>query len=184
MSLYVANLDGRIVSALVRGKKTLFVQYIIYWMLLALPATYTNSMLYFLERKLAISFRTRLTTYLHNRYLSNMTFYKVANLDDRLKNADHLITQDVMKLCEKTAFIYSNITKPVLDSIIFNYQLIYNVGGEGVLSLNVLVHASAAIVRALTPPYGKLVAEEQKLEGEFRFIHSRLIENAEEGFLL
>ncbi|CAG8562276.1 9546_t:CDS:2, partial [Racocetra fulgida] len=34
--------------------------------------------------------------------------------------------------------------------------------------------------QALTPPFGKMVAEEQKLEGEFRFTHSRLIENAEE----
>jgi ATP-binding cassette subfamily D (ALD) long-chain fatty acid import protein len=35
-------------------------------------------------------------------------------------------------------------------------------------------------IRAITPPFGKLVAEEQKLEGEFRFTHARLIENAEE----
>lgn len=36
------------------------------------------------------------------------------------------------------------------------------------------------ILRALTPPFGRYVAEEARLEGEFRFIHSRLIENAEE----
>jgi ATP-binding cassette subfamily D (ALD) long-chain fatty acid import protein len=35
-------------------------------------------------------------------------------------------------------------------------------------------------MRAITPPFGKLVAEEQRLEGEFRFAHSRVIESAEE----
>jgi hypothetical protein len=36
-------------------------------------------------------------------------------------------------------------------------------------------------VRLLTPPFGRYAAEELKLEGDFRFTHSRLIENAEEG---
>lgn len=31
-----------------------------------------------------------------------------------------------------------------------------------------------------TPPFGRYAAEEQRLEGEFRFAHSRLLENAEE----
>jgi ATP-binding cassette subfamily D (ALD) long-chain fatty acid import protein len=134
-------------------------------MLVAIPATYTNSMLTFLQGKLAISFRTRLTSELHKRYLKNMTFYKVANLDDRIKNADQLITQDVTKFCEKVAELYSNLTKPVLDMIIFNWQLVNNVGGESVIAMNVLVQVSAAVIRALTPPFGKMVAEEQKLEG-------------------
>lgn len=43
-----------------------------------------------------------------------------------------------------------------------------------------MVHLSALLLRKLTPPFGKLVAEEQRLEGEFRFTHSRFIENAEE----
>ena len=36
-------------------------------------------------------------------------------------------------------------------------------------------------VRFLTPAFGRYAAEEQRLEGEFRFAHSRLIENAEES---
>ncbi|KAL2912361.1 ATP-binding cassette long-chain fatty acid transporter pxa2 [Polyrhizophydium stewartii] len=180
LSLYIAELDGRIVSALVRGQGRQFLLHIVYWMLVAVPATYTNSMLTFLQKKLAIGFRTRLVNYMHERYLSNMTFYKVANLDDRIKNADQLITQDVSKFCESVSELYSNLTKPMLDMALNNWQLIRNVGGEGVFSLNVIVHVSAALLRALTPQFGTMVAEEQRLEGEFRFIHSRVIENAEE----
>ncbi|KAJ3287241.1 hypothetical protein HK104_008710 [Borealophlyctis nickersoniae] len=180
LSLYVAELDGRIVSALVRGQGRQFLLHIVYWMAVALPATYTNSMLTFLQNKLSIAFRTRLTNYLHDRYLKDMTFYKVGNLDDRIKNADQLITQDVSKFCHAVAELYSNLSKPMLDTIIYNVQLARNVGGEGIFGLNVIVHVSAWVLRVLTPPFGKMVAEEQRLEGEFRFTHSRLIENAEE----
>lgn len=35
-------------------------------------------------------------------------------------------------------------------------------------------------VKFATPPFGRYAAEEARLEGEFRFSHSRLLENAEE----
>lgn len=43
-----------------------------------------------------------------------------------------------------------------------------------------LVQLSANLMRALTPPFGKYVADEAKLEGEFRFQHTRLIDHSEE----
>lgn len=180
LSVYVATLDGRIVSALVRGKAKQFLVGIVWWMAVAIPATYTNSALTFLQSKLSIAFRTRLTDHLHKAYLRNMTFYKINNLDDRIKNPDQCITEDVAKFCTALAELYANLAKPLLDIIIYNYQLTQSVGGEGLALLTALVQSSAWVLRALTPPFGKMVAEEQKLEGEFRFVHSRLIENAEE----
>jgi len=44
ISLYVAELDGKLVSALVRGKGKDFLWGIVWWMLVAIPATFTNSM--------------------------------------------------------------------------------------------------------------------------------------------
>ncbi|KAJ3129591.1 hypothetical protein HK101_005208 [Irineochytrium annulatum] len=180
LSIFVAQLDGAIVSALVGGQGKLFLIRIGYWMAVAVPATYTNSMLTFLQNKLAIAFRTRLTDHLHEQYLNNMTFYKVGNLDDRVKNADQLITQDVARFCHAASELYSNLTKPILDVIINNAQLAASVGGESLVVANVIVQLSSAVLRAFTPPFGKMVAEEQRLEGEFRFTHSRLVENAEE----
>lgn len=46
--------------------------------------------------------------------------------------------------------------------------------------MSLLVHLSAYVMRILTPPFGKYVADEAKLEGEFRFYHSRLIDHSEE----
>lgn len=180
LSVWVAELDGAIVSAMVRGSGKEFVWGIFKWMGIAVPATYTNSMLTFLQNKLAIAFRTRLTDHLQNLYLKNMVFYKIANLDDRIRNADQLIAQDVTKFCNSLAELYSNLAKPLLDTVIYNLQLAHNVGGEGLFGVSIIVHASAYALRKFTPPFGKLVAEEGRLEGELRFAHTRLVENAEE----
>ncbi len=42
---------------------------------------------------------------------SGFTFYKMANLDNRIANADQLLTQDVEKFCDTMGELYSNILK-------------------------------------------------------------------------
>ena len=114
LSLYVAALDGQIVSALVRGEGRTFIKRILLWMCVAIPATYTNSFLSYLQAKLALSYRSRLTAHIQEQYLSDNTFYSLGNLDDRIKNPDQLITVDINKFSTSLAEMYSNLAKPVL----------------------------------------------------------------------
>jgi ATP-binding cassette subfamily D (ALD) long-chain fatty acid import protein len=58
---------------------------------------------------------------------------------------DRMITHDIQKFSSHLAAIYSNIAKPVLDVILYNYQLSQNVGAEGLLVMTVFVQASAAL---------------------------------------
>jgi ATP-binding cassette, subfamily D (ALD), peroxisomal long-chain fatty acid import protein len=44
LSLYVAELDGKVVSSLVKGKGRDFLFGLVWWMMVAVPATFTNSM--------------------------------------------------------------------------------------------------------------------------------------------
>ncbi|KAF8852936.1 ATP-binding cassette sub-family D protein-like protein member 1 [Acephala macrosclerotiorum] len=180
ISLKVAAMDGALVSSLVRGRGKDFLIGIVWWMLIAVPATFTNSMLSYHQCKLSLQYRTRLTNYIHEKYLSNMTFYSLSALDDRIKNADQLITVDVSKFANSLAELYGNLAKPTLDMLIYNYSLSKSVGGEGLFFMSLLVQLSANVMRALTPPFGKYVADEARLEGEFRFEHSRLIDYSEE----
>lgn len=46
-----------------------------------------------------------------------MTFYGISALDDRIKNADQLITVDVSKFSNSLAELYSNLAKPILDMV-------------------------------------------------------------------
>ncbi|GAA5846801.1 hypothetical protein JCM5353_005908 [Sporobolomyces roseus] len=184
LSLYVASLDGSIVSALVRAQPKQFLTRITLWMAVAIPATYTNSMLTYLQSKLAIAYRTRLTKQVHEAYLEDTTFYALGNLDDRIKNADQLIVVDINKFSTSLAEIYSNIAKPILDVILYNFQLSRNVGAEGLIALTVVVQASAALLKFATPPFGRYAATSAALEGSYRFAHTRLLEHAEEIALL
>ncbi|KIH94538.1 ATP-binding protein cassette, subfamily D (ALD), member 2 [Sporothrix brasiliensis 5110] len=180
LSLQIAAMDGALVKSLVRGQGKQFLKRIVWWMLIAVPATFTNSMLAYHQAELALRYRTRLTHFIHERYLSNMTFYGLSALDDRIKNPDQLIAVDVAKFSNSLAELYSNLAKPILDMTIYTYSLSKSVGGEGVVFMSLLVQLSAIAMRALTPPFGKYVADEARLEGEFRFQHSRLIDHSEE----
>ncbi|KAI5864049.1 ABC transporter transmembrane region 2 [Durotheca rogersii] len=180
ISLKVAEMDGAIVKALVKGNGREFLTRIVWWMLIAVPATFTNSMLSYHQAELSLRYRTRLTQYIHDKYLSQLTFYGISALDDRIKNPDQLIAVDVAKFSNSLAELYSNLAKPMLDMTIYTWSLSNSVGGEGVMFMSLLVQLSAAVMRALTPPFGRYVADEARLEGEFRFQHSRLIDHSEE----
>ncbi|KAI0080024.1 adrenoleukodystrophy protein [Panus rudis PR-1116 ss-1] len=186
ISLYVAALDGKIVASLVRAQPLNFLLNIAKWLLVAIPATWTNSWLSYVQNKLALAYRTRLTDAVMKEYLgteedpNGKVFYKLANLDDRIKNADQMITHDIQRFSTHLAAIYANLAKPVLDVILYNYQLSQNVGAEGLVLLTVLIHSSSALLRALTPPFGKYTAISAQLSGAFRHTHSRLAEFAEE----
>nr|OQO27154.1 hypothetical protein B0A51_05149 [Rachicladosporium sp. CCFEE 5018]OQO28596.1 hypothetical protein B0A51_05415 [Rachicladosporium sp. CCFEE 5018] len=183
ISLYVAELDGRLVSSLVKGKSKEFAKGLVWWMIVAGERTDVKQLSWH-QTTLALRYRTRLTHHVHSRYLHEMTFYTLSALDDRIKNADQLITVDVSRFSNSLAELYGSLSKPILDLIIYNWSLSRSVGGEGLFAMSLLVQLSASLMRALTPPFGKYVAEEARLEGEIRFQHSRLIDYSEEIALL
>jgi ABC-type uncharacterized transport system fused permease/ATPase subunit len=102
----------------------------------------------------------RLTSHIHAKYLDNMNFYKIANLDDRIKNADQCITEDVARWCTSVSDLYSNLSKPVLDTLVYNYELTKRVGGEGVGVAILTAQLGSFILRALAPQFGKMVSHE------------------------
>ncbi|KAF6766512.1 adrenoleukodystrophy protein [Ephemerocybe angulata] len=173
ISLYVAALDGKIVASLVRAKPLEFFWNIVRWLLVAVPATWTNSWLSYVQNKLAIAYRTRLTKEIIKQYLGDedqgsegKVYYKLANLDDRIKNPDQMITHDIQRFSTHLAAIYSNLAKPVLDVILYNYQLSQNVGAEGLMGLTFLVNSTAVLLRYLTPPFGMYAALSAQLAGK------------------
>ncbi|KAJ1850788.1 ATP-binding cassette long-chain fatty acid transporter pxa2, partial [Coemansia sp. RSA 2703] len=180
LSVAVAALDGQIVSALVRLQGGEFLRGIVRWMAMAVPATLTNSLLTYLQTTLALRFRQNLTAHVHAKYLQGTTYYAVGNLDDRIANADQLIAVDVRKFSDSLAALYSNLAKPTLDALVYNVQLMRSLGAESLFGILLVIQASMAMLRVLAPPFGQLVAQEQRLEGDFHFAHARLIEHAEE----
>ncbi|KAJ9664753.1 ATP-binding cassette long-chain fatty acid transporter pxa1 [Neophaeococcomyces mojaviensis] len=182
LSLVVARLDGAIVRDLVTGQGRSFLWGIFRWLSVGTLASYTNSMIKFLQSKISIAFRTRLTRYIHDLYLNaNLNYYKLGNLDGGVgQGADQFITQDLTLFCTAAASLYSSLGKPLVDLFVFNYQLYVSLGPLASTLLLSNYIATATLLRRISPPFGKLKAVEGKKEGDFRGLHARLIANAEE----
>lgn len=57
----------------------------------------------------------------------------MSNLDNRISNVDQLLTTDIDKFCESVTDVYSNVSKPILDIIIYVYRLTLNMGAKVIL---------------------------------------------------
>eukprot|EP01088_Endostelium_zonatum_P010665 TRINITY_DN241_c0_g2_i1.p1 TRINITY_DN241_c0_g2~~TRINITY_DN241_c0_g2_i1.p1 ORF type:complete len:688 (+),score=142.14 TRINITY_DN241_c0_g2_i1:94-2157(+) len=144
------------------------------------PLAAINNLLRYGLDEMSLRFRSNLNHYLYSQYLSGFTYYKVSNLDSRIANADQLLTQDVHKFCCSVAELYSNISKPILDIIIYARKLSGAIGIQGPLSMLGYLILSGIILTRLRRPIGRFTVKEQRLEGEFRFVNSRLITASEE----
>lgn len=148
--------------------------------MIAIPSSFVNSYLDFLNKSLAIRFRERLTHYFHDRYLKDMVYYQLANLDSRVPNPDQRLTADIEKWANSLSQIYSNFSKPMLDIILFSRKLAELVGFRGPFYVVAYYFFSGIILRFLSPPFGRLTAIEQRLEGDYRACHSDLVYHSEE----
>ncbi|XP_075146121.1 ATP binding cassette subfamily D [Haematobia irritans] len=186
LSIYVAQLEGTIVKYIVRKDVKQFALVLLKWFGIAIPATFVNSMIRFLESKLALAFRTRLVRHAYRLYFKNQNYYRVSNLDGRIENADHRLTEDINVFATSIAHLYGSVTKPCFDLMLIGLSLMRssqkmesNIFSGPLLSGSVIV-LSAHIMRVVSPKFGQLVSEEANRYGYLRHIHSRIITNAEE----
>ncbi|CAI5742636.1 unnamed protein product [Peronospora destructor] len=145
-----------------------------------LPMSCVNSLLKYGHTELSLRFRTRLTRHLYEQYVKGFVYYKVSNFDNRISNADQLLTVDVERFSDSVADLYSNMSKPLLDIVFYAVKLSSTIGVEGpVIMLSYLI-ASGFFLTWLRQPTSRFTIAEQQMEGNFRFMNSRLITHSEE----
>ncbi|XP_053989209.1 ATP-binding cassette sub-family D member 3 [Hylaeus anthracinus] len=178
--LWMINISTLIESSIVNMDTPLFKKRLIKFMA-ALPViSIVNNVLKYGIYEMKLRLRTNITRELLDQYLKGFTYYKMSNLDSRIANPDQLLTTDVDKFCDSCTDLYSNVAKPLLDIVIYVYRLTANLGGQTpVFMLSYLVFAGALLTH-FRKPIGPMTVKEQRLEGEYRHINSRLITNSEE----
>ncbi|KAI0701934.1 ABC transporter transmembrane region 2-domain-containing protein [Cytidiella melzeri] len=182
LSIAVARLDGRLVRDIVSADGKGFLKGLGLWFALAIPSTYTNTMIHHLQAKLSLRLRTRLTRYTHDLYLSSapdLRYYRVGQ-EGGLEGVDQYITSDISAFCDAFSQVYGNVLKPSLDLLLFTSQLSRTLGVRGTVLLFVNYYVTARILRAVTPAFGRLAAVEARLEGEYRAGMGRVGRDSEE----
>ena len=98
--------------------------------------------------------------------MSNQTFYRVSNLDGRLDNPDHCLTDDISAFSTACAHLYSHVSKPLLDVITISTSLVQLAAAQeanttaGPLLGGLVILVTGRILRLVSPSFGVLVAEE------------------------
>ena len=180
LSIYMSEITSSIVKTIVNRDFTAFVGRILQLVLLAFPGSFINSCLDYLNKRLALYFRENLTVYLQKNFLKDMCYYKITNLDSRIRNPDQVFTADIEKFCYTLSGLYNNFSKPLLDIILFSRKLSQNMGARGPAMMIGWYLASGVLMRYISPNFPRLTATEQNLEGQFRACHKALIDHSEE----
>ena len=55
--------------------------------------------------------------------MNKQTYYRISNLDSRIENADHLLTDDITAFTASLAHLYSQLTKPLFDCALIGLAL-------------------------------------------------------------
>ncbi|XP_054239945.1 ATP-binding cassette sub-family D member 3 isoform X2 [Indicator indicator] len=173
--------NGTVIESAIIGRSRKDFKKYLFNFIAAMPAiSLVNNFLKYGLNELKLCFRVRLTKYLYEEYLKSYTYYKMGNLDNRIANPDQLLTQDVEKFCNSVVDLYSNLSKPLLDIALYIFKLTSAIGAQGPATMMAYLIVSGFFLTRLRRPIGKMTIIEQKYEGEYRYVNSRLITNSEE----
>jgi ABC-type uncharacterized transport system fused permease/ATPase subunit len=127
----------------------------------SLPAATINSSILFIKNKLSVYIRENLTKYFHKEYLQGMTLYQITNLDRRVQDPGQIIANDVAKWSDSIALLYSNLTKPIFDIIIFTKALSNTMGFKPCLFMFSWYFFSSLLMDKISPFLAQQVALQQ-----------------------
>uniref|UniRef100_A0A671P7Q0 ATP-binding cassette sub-family D member 3-like n=1 Tax=Sinocyclocheilus anshuiensis TaxID=1608454 RepID=A0A671P7Q0_9TELE len=123
--------NGTMIESAIIGRSTKGFKKYLFNFITAMPViALVNSFLKLGLNELKLCFRVRLTKHLYDEYLKGYTYYKMGNLDNRIANADQLLTQDVEKFCNSVVDLYSNLSKPLLDIGLYIFKLTTAIGAQ------------------------------------------------------
>ncbi|KAG6616583.1 ATP-binding Cassette (ABC) Superfamily [Phytophthora cinnamomi] len=178
--IVVLQMFTSIERAIVSRSQQDFLRHLRRFIAVMLPMSCVNCLLKYGQSELSLRFRARLTKHLYDQYLKGFVYYKVANLDTRVSNADQLLTVDVERFSNSVTELYVNLSKPLLDIAIYAARLASSVGVQAPVTMLSYLVTSGIFLTWLRQPMGRFTIAEHQAEGTFRFMNSRLITHSEE----
>jgi ATP-binding cassette subfamily D (ALD) protein 3 len=163
----LAGIQGEVVQSIVNIDLQAFLKSLTVLFMFSVPSSSINSLLDYLGKKLGLLFRKELTDYFNKRYIKDIVFYQMTQIDRRISNPDQRLTDDINKWSDSLASLYSNVTKPILDIVMFTKKLSVLLGFEGPMVIFGWYIFTAIVMKQITPPFGSMMAKLSNLEGEY-----------------
>lgn len=181
LDIWFSSFNAKVIQSITsRNKAAFFKLLFVHFGFMMFPLSITNNLLKLNINLLSLSIRDNLTRFAHKNYFSKIAFYKLSNLDNRINNPDQLLTHDIDKFSSTLAHIYSDTLKPIVDIVLFARKLSQSIGMQAPFVIIGYFLSTAFTLRIVSPPFASFTAKEQKLEGNFRHLHSRVIAHSEE----
>eukprot|EP00467_Chlorarachnion_reptans_P012155 CAMPEP_0114509212 /NCGR_PEP_ID=MMETSP0109-20121206/13076_1 /TAXON_ID=29199 /ORGANISM="Chlorarachnion reptans, Strain CCCM449" /LENGTH=736 /DNA_ID=CAMNT_0001688323 /DNA_START=90 /DNA_END=2300 /DNA_ORIENTATION=- len=181
LSVHTAKISGAAMRCIITRDKKVFWFFLANFFLTGIASAIVNSGLKFLTNAVTTAFRNRLTHHVHDMYMANRSYYKASVLrTGQLDNPDQRVVEDLLKFCETFSDLFSRTFKPALDVMVSTIQMAQSMGFAGPSMMYLYFIIAGNIVRAVSPKFSNMIARRANIEGDFRRVHTRIIQNAEE----
>lgn len=110
-------------------------------------------------------------------YFKDETYYRVGNVDDRIENADHRLTDDITSFSTSVAHLYSHITKPLFDCALIGIALAQSSKkmGAAIIPGMFLVHLMCVVTESFYVHTFGTRARYTKLNNRVHKIHCHIL---------
>ncbi|KAL6502583.1 ATP-binding cassette sub- D member 1 [Orobanche hederae] len=175
----LAKVQGFLFRAAFLRRVPAFLRLIIENILLCFALSTLTSTSKYVTGTLSLRFRKILTNLTHTQYFQNMVYYKISHVDGRISNPEQRISSDIPRFCSELSDLVQEDLIAVTDGLLYTWRLCSYASPKYILWILAYVLGAGATIRNFSPAFGKLMSEEQQLEGEYRQLHSRLRTHAE-----
>ena len=172
-------IPSQYVEVMVDKDRSGFQEVVITSVILIICTSLVKSLVSFVSGVLYVNWRGSLTRFIQRFYFADDTYYELNVLQRNIDNLDQRITQDVDKFSNQFSSIFSTLVISPFTIGYYTYQCYKSTGYIGPLSIYGYFVVGSLFNKILMAPIIKLVFQQEKLEGNFRFKHMQLRVNAE-----
>lgn len=210
LSVFVAEVDGQLVKQVINRDRRQIVLGVLMWIGVAIPSSLINSVIKYLQSRLSLAMRAKLTEFTRKKFFDHKTYFRITQLRQAAEHAgadsgngqqlssssssvqmseamrsvishpESVLTEDVTQWAERFTDLLSSVGKPLVDLAFLSGILYSRLGFFNQFTASVLVWETGNLLRLVRPDFGKLVQEKQDLEAELRSQHTRIIAASEE----
>ncbi|KAI8816682.1 ABC transporter transmembrane region 2-domain-containing protein [Fimicolochytrium jonesii] len=155
-----------------------------FWLLVAIllglfiSISVTKAALHFVSGTFCVRTRKKLTEKLQKQYVTREAFFGVSQ-GRILDNPDQRISQDIDKFSETIRELLEELVIEPLLLVYYTYHTARISGWHGPAFIYIYYAITFGICGHLLKPIVGLVFQKERAEGDFRFLHVRLRQNAE-----